>query len=258
MHALARKEIVRIDRALAGHHSDGTAVHEARKAIRRLRSLLGLCEARLDGVDGVDGRLRSLGRSLSALRDAQVSVDTARHLAHRHGADVWQPASDRLEARRHTRVEAALAKDPGFARRRARLEKIGAELDRWDWTGVSDASVHRALRASEKRVARAEKRAHNDPAADNLHRWRRRARRLRMQLEVAAHASVGVATGAGRSSTRHRAKAMHRLTDRLGQRQDVEVLLGLLKPMANLEGKRLLMDQLRDEIQRLQGAQREA
>lgn len=258
MHALAVDEIAHINRALAAEHSDGTAVHEARKAIRRLRSLLGLCETRLDGVDGIDGRLRSLGRSLSTLRDAQVSVDTARHMARRYGADVWQPVIDRLEARRRTRVETALAKDPGFERRRARLGRIGAALDRQDWTGVSVASVNRALRASEKRVARSEKRAHDDPTADNLHRWRRRARRLRMQLEVAAHASVGVAKGAGRSSTRHRAKAMHRLTDRLGQRQDLEVLLGLLKPMVNLEGKRLLMGQLRDEVQRLQGAQREA
>ena len=118
MHTLARKEIVRIDRALAGEHSDGSAVHEARKAIRRLRSLLGLCEARLDGVANVDGRLRALGRSLSALRDAQVSVDTAVQMAHRHGADVWQPAVDRLEARRLKIVAAALAKDAGFARRR--------------------------------------------------------------------------------------------------------------------------------------------
>ena len=251
MHTLARKEIVRIDRALAGEHSDGSAVHEARKAIRRLRSLLGLCEARLDGVENVDGRLRALGRGLSALRDAQFSVDTAARMAHRHGADVWQPAVDRLEARRLKIVAAALAKDPGFARRRARLEKIGAEMDRWDWTGISEASIHRALRASEKRVTRSEKRAHKDPVADNLHRWRRRVRRLRMQLEVVTRVLGDAASDAGRSSARHRAKVMHRLTDRLGQRQDLEVLLGLVKPMRELPGKATLTDQLRDSIQRL-------
>ena len=81
MRNVMRREVACIDRALGLQQGLDASVHEARKAIRRLRALLGLCRGQFDGLDDIGGRLQAIGRGLSVLRDAQASIDTARKLA---------------------------------------------------------------------------------------------------------------------------------------------------------------------------------
>ncbi|HVI56262.1 MAG TPA: CHAD domain-containing protein [Luteibacter sp.] len=74
----AQRECAKADRALADAANRHKGIHEARKAIRRLRSLLRLVAPVLgDTIDAIDSRLRRLARGLSALRDAHVVVNTA-------------------------------------------------------------------------------------------------------------------------------------------------------------------------------------
>src|SRR5690606_132705 len=81
--ALATDEAQALAAALAVAPGDPAGVHEARKSLRRLRSLLALGRAALgaQAVDAIDEELRALAKGLSALRDGQVVQDTARRLA---------------------------------------------------------------------------------------------------------------------------------------------------------------------------------
>ena len=95
---LAREECRAIGRALAAKRRIHTGIHDARKAIRRLRSLLALVEARIPEATPIDQQLERLGDGLSHLRDAHVVVETARKVAGPHRKQ-WAEAIERLEAR---------------------------------------------------------------------------------------------------------------------------------------------------------------
>jgi hypothetical protein len=251
MRNVMRREVACIDRALGLQQGLDASVHEARKAIRRLRALLGLCRGQFDGLDDIGGRLQAIGRGLSVLRDAQASIDTARKLAALQAATPWAAAEDRLRQRRQRLVDAALAKDPGFARRRACIASIATTLDGLPWESLSAARLQRALRKSGKRVARAGRRASKAPSARSLHRWRRRLRTLRMQLDVIAEVAPGSASRASATAAGRQGKALRRQADALGWRQDLEVLRRLLRPMRALPGKPGLLAGIREEIDRL-------
>ena len=85
-----------IDRVLAQFSSKtsrGTAVHEARKAMKRLRALLHLVKPAMPkgSFAASEARLKKIGRSLSGARDAQAMLETVRKLeAHDGSAKVKQ------------------------------------------------------------------------------------------------------------------------------------------------------------------------
>ena len=66
---LAAEEACALVTALAVAPHDPTGVHEARKSLRRLRSLLALVRDALgkQAVDAIDDELRAMTRDLSAL-----------------------------------------------------------------------------------------------------------------------------------------------------------------------------------------------
>lgn len=75
-------ELAQIEAALSRSRSRHRGVHEARKAIRRLRALLGLGDDIFGAAgEAIDEQLSRVGKSLSTLRDAQVVVDTTRRCA---------------------------------------------------------------------------------------------------------------------------------------------------------------------------------
>ncbi len=243
-----RREVACIDHALAQPHDLDGSVHEARKAMRRLRALLGLCRDRFEGREEIDARLRSLGRGLSALRDSRASIDTARKIMELRDDVPWLPAVERLVQRRDRVVEHALASDPAFERRRARFAAIASVLEGWRWEALTASHLRREYKRGGKRADKAERRTRKTPTADNLHRWRRRLRTLRMQRDVVLEV---LPKWAARSASAPReGKALHRLTDALGWRQDLEVLRGLLRPMRDLSGKAELLAGIRSEIAR--------
>src|SRR4051812_49346273 len=59
------------------------AVHEARKAVKKIRALLRLVQSDVDDAvfDRENAALREIGRRLSAIRDADVLVSVVKSLA---------------------------------------------------------------------------------------------------------------------------------------------------------------------------------
>jgi CHAD domain-containing protein len=211
-------------------------VHEARKGIRRLRSVVALGFPRRAGaVAKTDAALRRLGRSLSRVRDAQVALDCVRSLAHsatnRGQRALWQRITTRLVAVRRRTMRQARARDPEFRRRQAAIARIGKSLRLLPWPDIEPAELRARLKHTRNRVGRAADLFLYEPKLLHLHRLRRRLRRYRMQITALAtilDSPVPVRDSAKikpivRGHTQAHGRVSHRV-DQLGALLDIHLL----------------------------------
>jgi CHAD domain-containing protein len=240
---LAREECRAIGRALAARHRRHEAIHEARKRIRRLRALLALVEERIPAASAIDLSLARLGDGLSSARDAHVVLETAKRVAGDE-RERWAPAIQALKARRDARLERLLALDPGFLRRRALVRRLEAQLDFLAWPLLRLADFKTGIEASQRRVLAAEERAARDPGADPIHRWRRRVRRVRFQLEALGQVSPTTLQQFSRRHPERDPKLLHRLGDALGDRRDEQMLEAALRRVPGLRERPALISRL--------------
>jgi CHAD domain-containing protein len=189
--------------ALAGGAlSPDTTVHEARKALRRVRGLLRLVRDELGkDVYRVENiQLRDTGRLLSEARSAAVAIETLKALEGRFAKvladDVFADLHVALEARRFSAVERAVG-NVGHRRNLIRtLRSIRARHAALPLEGTlgrpsSTPSIRNSYEAIAPGLARVYERgrrgmahAYRAPSADSFHEWRKRARYLRFQLET--------------------------------------------------------------------------
>jgi CHAD domain-containing protein len=247
----AARECRAADRALADAKRRHRGIHEARKAMRRLKSLLVLGgEPFADALPEIEATLGRLATSLSPLRDAQVAVNMARALAGPSPSDEWLHAIGALENRSEGRMAAALHKDPRFLKRRHQLRELATAIEALPWRNARRDTIEHILARSERRVAKARKRVAHTASPANLHRWRRRARRLRMQLEV--RRKLHKATGKSFQQPAHQdkadARAMSKLSDALGTKQDLRALRSVLRSLGEPEAVAPLLEQIGREL----------
>ncbi len=176
----------------ASIHQD---VHQARKHLRRVRAALALGALELgSAAQSLDAELGRLCRGLSHLRDAQAMIEALTRLRDRP-TDTAVTITDAIAialARRDAVLAAVLARDPGFAARRRRLQRAQTILERLPWGRVDRDTVLTTLARADRRVAKAEKQAKKHPKHDeDWHRLRRRVRRSR-QMQALAHSAFGV------------------------------------------------------------------
>ena len=248
--ALAAAECRVIERALGPTRDRDRAVHRARKAIRRLRSLLAMASAGLGAASApIDRSLQRLARGLSPLRDIHVAVTVAQTLATGADAPAWEAAIAHLQARRAQLLAEALASDPMFARRRAGVRTLAHALAALPWRRVKRGALHDALARSERRMAKAEACAREDGRTPAIHRWRRRTRRLRMQLELNLRLQARAARdGKSPSQLRRAIGRLKRQTDALGWRQDLQLLRRQLGRLPDPPQAGVLRQRLRREM----------
>jgi len=240
---LVHEECRAVVRMLRGRKAIHTRVHEARKAIRRTRALLALAE---DGdapfdIGPADRILQRVGDSLSRLRDAHAAIETAQAVGKQTEPKRWRRVVTALRARSAGLVAHELERDPGLARRIATVEGALHYLDQLPWAELTAAQIREGLQRQRRRVERAARRAGKHPDAERLHNWRRKVRRLRMQVEalpkLKPHWSKATASTP-------KSKALHKLSDTLGREQDLQVLAGLLRRLPDIEGRKALRESL--------------
>jgi CHAD domain-containing protein len=245
---MALHECQAIEDALAHDRVVDESIHEARKAMRRLRSVLALVEGSVEGLPAVGRTLQRLGDALSELRDAHVAVATARRLCPAGNATGWAGAIDALARREERLLHQAFTRDPGFVRLRASVRRIARKLQGLDWRPVTAKSMRAVVGRSQKRASKAEHRANSRWTADSLHRWRRRTRRLRMQLEALRSFAPDLARSVARPSLGRQLKELRDLGDVLGWRQDLQVLRARVGRMRKLPERALLLQRLRESM----------
>jgi CHAD domain-containing protein len=207
------------------------AIHGARKDLKKLRGLLRLAR---DGLGGKafraeNRRYRDAGRLLAGSRDAEVKLETLTALCDRFElpdevAELWAGA---LETERDE-LAAAIRGETGSQIERARqaIEAGRDEIRAWSLRADSWELVGPGLTRSYRDGRRAMKRAIADPAAKNVHAWRKRAKDLWYQLRLVQDAWPEL-LGAT-------VEQAHQLSDCLGDHHDLAVLAADLQTRTDL------------------------
>jgi CHAD domain-containing protein len=194
-------------------------VHEARKAIKRMRALARLLRYELGEEEfrRVNDSLRATGQRLAGARDADVRFATLEHLRSRHQKALAlqgiERLSERLELERGQTDEPRSQQDA--------LEDIASmrrELARWnlvehDFQAVSPG-LKRLYREGRYRYSRVKREHANN--AEHIHDWRKRVKSLYYALDMLGGASTN-----GSQDATQRAK---QLGDLLGEEHDLWML----------------------------------
>jgi CHAD domain-containing protein len=194
-----------------------TAVHEARKDVKKARALLRLYRRPLGPAYRRENRaLRNAGRELSVLRDADVLGDTVDAVAERYAGQLPTSAFDALRARLGADEVPPDDVEQAVDAARGRLTRTLARAGDWDAQGAGGAALRKEIRRSYARGARAFERAERDPSDAALHEWRKRVKDLRYQQQLIRPAWPEVLAA--------QAKAAKELAELLGDDHDLAVL----------------------------------
>jgi CHAD domain-containing protein len=199
-----------------------TAIHEARKSLKKARSALRL--ARTDLPTSTrrteNEAMRDASRRLSGARDAQVMLDTLESLVHAIPAppnDEVRSLGRELVARR-AELASQLEGDTGLLEDVAgELEAIRGRVESWDlgdqrWGSIAGGAeiIHDRGRAAMKQALRGD-------ADDDWHEWRKRVKDLWYAGRI-----IAPITGAQIEGLVEEADE---LSDVLGDHNDLAVLL---------------------------------
>jgi CHAD domain-containing protein len=223
---MARGQIDLAAGQLDGSAGVGTdeAVHEARKAFKRLRALVRLSR---DAVGDATYRrentaLRDAGRRLSGVRDAAVMVQTL--------DDVRERYADELPAGAFAGLRSALEREAGESRARLAVDSTPVDeviaalrtrrnaTARWPLPDEADeAMLAPGLQRIYRRGRKALRAARKDTDTEHLHELRKRAKDLWHAAQVLRPVAP--------KRMRKLAKRAHALSDVVGDDHDLAVLL---------------------------------
>jgi len=255
-HALRRVSrhfISRAARALRSPALSDTAVHEARKDLKRARTALRLLRPALDerSYRRENALLRDVAHTFNAARDAKVLTQTLQSLRRSHRAlrgDADATAllrtlqTDQAKLRRWQQEHPAQ-----LARTRVALEQSCRRGTQWRVGTHGWSVLGPALKRIYKSGRRARPTASRHPTASTLHEWRKQVKYLRYALEMLT---------AMRSRRLARlARQAKQLTDCLGEAHDLAMLVQKARLFAkrNRADLRLLFTIIEQQRERLTG-----
>ncbi|HWX96155.1 MAG TPA: CHAD domain-containing protein [Solirubrobacteraceae bacterium] len=171
------------------------AVHETRKALKRLRALVRLLEDELPaGEFGAENAaLREMGRRLAGAREGEVMVGTLEQLLERHPRKLGRRRSlarlrERLVAERDRAASAALLGEAAARRevigelRAMRSRVLQWRLPEREGMELAAAGLARIYRQGRRRHRRAARGGGDRTRA--MHEWRKRVKDLRYAAEM--------------------------------------------------------------------------
>jgi CHAD domain-containing protein len=198
------------------------AIHEARKDLKKIRSVLRLVRKPLgDEVFAEEnGRFRDAGRMLSAPRDAEVKLATLDGLRERYRNEVPAAIAKRLgkalEAEREAVASASEGAKDDVERAIALIEAGRDEIDEWPLSGSGWKLVRGGLERSYRSGRKRFRETVEEPSAEAVHEWRKRVKDLWYHLRLVRDAWKPVLGGL--------ADEAHELADLLGDHHDLHVL----------------------------------
>lgn len=243
----------------------GSAVHESRKSIKRVRALIRLVRGELpDDIYAFENEsLRDTARLVSEIRAAQSVLDSALSIQGIYGELLAEGTFSELVARLSTRrdlTELEAVEDPNLVGRVVRgLERAYHRHGSWPTDpearevyglGIRDSfdAVKPGLAGTYRRGRKTMVRAYRRAAPGDFHEWRKRVKDLRHQMEFLAPLWPEVVVGT--------AMTLERLGNVLGEDNDLAELMALLRERPDLcpDSRerslfRALVNQRRSELQ---------
>jgi CHAD domain-containing protein len=228
------------------------AVHSARKAVKKERSLLRLARGAMSRKQRrrENHALRDAARGLSGARDADVMIETITQLSERFAGQLPESAfgavADQLKRDRDARRD---DRPTGSALDTRAVQELGAvrlRIDDWQLTHGGWSAIESGLLRSYRQGRRGFARAQRDPSLEDLHAWRKRVKDLWYQERL-----IGPICG---PAIRGQAKDAHQLADLLGDDHDLGVLRQTLTRdhvaiAVDLDAVVGLIDYRREELQ---------
>ena len=215
-----------LDHAIA-ELSEGTdkdparAIHSARKAFKKERSLLRLARGAMPGGQRKreNAALREAARSVSGARDAEVMVASVDDLSERFAgqlpATAFERVREHLEARRSP--ESDDGSSSAAATRAVReLEGVRGRVDDWQLQDRDWAALESGLLRTYRRGRKAFAQARASGEMEDLHAWRKRVKDLWYHERLLAPTCGPTVRG--------HAKDLERLSDLLGDDHDLGLL----------------------------------
>jgi hypothetical protein len=253
------------------------AVHETRKALKRLRALMRLLEGEIGSGRARRERemLRDAAKRLAGARDAEVMVKTLDGLVGRRGGRKLGRKRGVIELREHLERErrAASTQAPGddsvHEQVAEELRELRADVRRWRLSDrpaqrLTGPGLEHIYRAGRDGYARAMAGGRRDARA--MHRWRKHVKDLRYALEALdVHDPPGATSGDGPATSGKREQRgkrtgggrISRLAERadtlgelLGEEHDLVVLAERIRAHEPLRRRRRVRRQLLRAISR--------
>lgn len=198
------------------------ALHDARKDLKKSRSLLRLLRPALPGelYDQEMATLREIARALSAARDAEVLPATLTALRESCPNEVPEVAFVTLEMSL-LKVGDGSAAGQTLQERVGDLEEATHRVEQWALHDLDWDDIVRRLATSYRRGQRAMEAARSEPSDERLHEWRKRVKDLLYQSQLLADAWPAV--------LEVYAAQAHELADLLGDDHDLAVLLSTIE-----------------------------
>ena len=211
-----------VDRLESGVADDPVgAVHDARKALKKERSLLRLArgamkpgQRRRENV-----RLRATAHQLGQVREADALLDALEAIADRYAGQLPEATILAVRQRLHHdrgQARASLLEQNIPGRTADELRDALARVEDWKLRDRGWATVDEGLEREYRRGRRALKRAAQAPTPERMHAWRKRSKDLWYHLRLLEPLSPGTVHG--------QAQDAHRLADQLGDLHDLALL----------------------------------
>jgi CHAD domain-containing protein len=220
---IARGRIVAaVERLRAAGDDDlADAIHDARKDMKKLRSLLRLVRDDLgkQRYRAANARYRDAARELSPARDAEVKLATLTALRASH-PDNLPRATALQQALERERAELAAAGTDVEQRVDAAAEAIAAgaiDVDAWTLHGDDFDLLRSGLERCYRRGRDRMRTARDRPSDEAIHEWRKRTKDLWYQLRLLRNAWPELLGPT--------AEQAHELADLLGDHNDLAVLI---------------------------------
>jgi CHAD domain-containing protein len=221
------KRVVRreLDKALDLLGSKGDrdeAVHDARKAFKKVRAVLRLVRGEIGAKTyrQENRRFRDAARPLTEVRDAKALVEALDHLAERYpdeaGAVSLADARRVLQSDRRAIRKRVLRDDRTIPAVVAEVKAAQDRLRDWSIPHKGWSALAGGIKATYKRGRRALAAAGEDATPENLHEWRKQAKYVWHQLHLLEPVWPGV--------MEELAQEVKALADLLGDDHDLVVL----------------------------------
>ena len=245
--ALAQVELaIELLRESDGSAPSEKAVHETRKALKRLRALLRLFEDELGSTTFAreSSALREIAARLAGARDAEVMLGTLDSLIERHPGKLRRRKGVRKLRRAllRQRGQAARALDRDtVTRASAELRALRARVQQWSLPELGELDLieggfARIYQQGRKRHRRAARSRGKDTEA--MHDWRKRVKSLRYTAEMLERRMPGkLKPGARAKQLKALARRADDLGEALGEDHDLAMLADWLRRSAKAKPK---------------------
>jgi CHAD domain-containing protein len=226
------------------------AVHDARKALKKERSLLRLARGTFKpgARRRLNASLRDAGQRLSDARDAEVMIEAVEDLSSRYAGQLPVASFEALKQHLEERAATARGSLAVAGEVAEELKSLRSGVDEWPLRRDGWAAFAGGLERCYRRGRHGYRLATREPTTENLHEWRKRVKDLWYHVRLLEPLSPGTLQGY--------AEEAHELSDLLGDDHDLAVLretlvadAGAVASIPDLDSLLALIEQRQQQLQ---------